>query len=342
MDGIVWLGRFIDVTVAGYVMGRMALLCAWLGPILASVIMVWGVGFFRATAAGEVPHHVATFSWEAFQKACIVAMATLIGVFNYLVSDTVESLAGGAMMTFFAPPGNAAANNGGDIWAAIAAVDVRSWDLVVIVARDFAVGLDFIIGLIATVLMSLGVAALELVVIGVTVQAKVFRWFILLVGPIAVGLLVIKQTKGLFFSWLHMLLSMVVLTWVTYFAVGVALFAANNFVAGAKFGLDADNVIKIAGGFMVLMLSLAFVVWNAPSLATGLTGGTPMQLGSSLVLQAAQTYLLMNKDKGGASDGNSVGKAAPAAIVGYAAGHAMTSAGRWAYEQIASRARSGS
>jgi hypothetical protein len=339
MDGITWLGRFIDVTVAGYVMGRMALLCAWLGPILASVIMIWGTGFFRATATGEVPHPIGTFSWEAFQKACVVAVATIVGVFNYVVSDFIESLAGGAMLTFFTPPGNALANNNGDVWAAIAAIDAQSWDLVVVVARDFAVGLDFIIGLVATVLMSLGVAALELVVIGVTVQAKVFRWFVLLVGPIAIGLTLIKQTKGLFFSWLHMCLSLVVLTWVTYFCLGMALFAANNFVDGAKGGLDADNVIKIAGGFMVLMLSLAFVAWNGPSLATGLTGGTPMQLGSSLVLQAAQTYLLAQKPRGGGNE-NSVGKAAPAAIVGYAAGHAMASAGRWAYQQIASRARS--
>jgi hypothetical protein len=38
--------------------------------------------------------------------------------------------------------------------------------------------------------------------------------------------------------------------------------------------------------------------------------------------------------------GNSLGKATPAATVGYAAGHAMASAGRWAYQQIASRGRS--
>ncbi|WP_028997111.1 type IV secretion system protein [Azohydromonas australica] len=340
MDGIVWLGRYIDNAVFGYVMGRIALLCAWLGPILASVIMIWGTGVFRATATGQVPHAIGTFSWDAFQKACVVAVATITGVFNYVVSDFIESLAGGAMLTFFTAPGNAMQNNAGDVWAAIQGVDVRSWDLVVIVARDFAVGLDMLIGLAAVVMMSIGVAALELVAIGVTVQAKVFRLFVLMLGPIAIGLTLIKQTTGLFFSWLHMLLSMVVLTWVTYFCLGVALFAATNFVDSAKAGLDADNVLKIAGGFVVLMLSLAAVLWNAPNLATGITGGTPMQLGSQLVMQAAQTYLQMQKPKGGDGAGNSLGKATPAATVGYAAGHAMASAGRWAYQSIASRGRS--
>jgi type IV secretion system protein VirB6 len=340
MDGIVWLGRFLDATVASYVMGRIAILCAWLGPILASIIMIWGTGFFRAVAAGEVPHSVSTFSTEAAQKAFVVAVATIAGVFNYVVYDFVESLAG-PMVNFFVAPGNVMANNNGDVWAAMANIDKASWQLVVVVARDFAIGLDFIIGLVAVVLMSLGVAALELAAIGITVQAKAFRLFVLLIGPIAIGLTLIKQTKGLFFSWLHMCLSLVVLTWVTYFCLGVALFAAGTFVQSAGNGLDADNVIKIAGGFMVLMLAMATVLWNAPSFATGITGGTPMQLGSSLVLQAAQTYLLMQKGKGGDND-NSLSKATPAAIVGYAAGHAMTSAGRWAYQQIAARARKGS
>lgn len=341
MDSVIWFGKFLDGMLLGYVTSRMATLSAWLGPIATAAVTIWGVFLSRAIGAGEVANPAGTFSWQAFQKAMVVGFATIVGVYQGIVIDGIESMAG-PMITFFAPP-NSPLPASADVWTAMAQLNNQSGELLSKLNSEQIPNLELIAGAISVVFVSIGSGVLLLIAIGVTVLAKVFRFFVLLIGPIFILFLLAKQTTGLFFSWLHMLLSMVVLTWVVYFTLGLSLYAGNEFVNNTIAGMSAANIVKMTFGYMIGCIALGILIWNSPGVASGITGGTPMQLGSQLLSQAAMTYLMSRNPAPpppAANSPNTVGNASVPYAAGHAMGSAASGAARWAYQQIASRSRS--
>lgn len=340
MDSIVWFGRFIDGAVLGYISGRIAILCAAIGPFIAGVLTIWGVKHFRAIGAGEVPNAAATFAWEATVKVFIVAVATTAGVIQYIIVDPSESLAG-PFVAFFAPP-NSPLKGNPDVWAVMTQLNKEAGDLITAVAQE-ATGLEYLVGIIATALLTIATAILQILCMAIVVMCKVYRFFVLIVSPLFIMALLDKSTSNLFHSWRGVLLNMVVVNWVGYYVLGLALYSANHFVDAAIGGLTASNLVTMALDYLILMVMLALVLMGAPYIAASLTGGSPLAMGSQLLTQTAMTYLL-HRTAGGAGGsgmpplqgGNTM---AGTSAVPYAAGHAAGAAAGWAYQQVARMAR---
>src|SRR6185295_8432287 len=108
--------------------------------------------------------------------------------------------------------------------------------------------------------------------------------------PIFILCLAWKPTQRFFDSWLSMLLNAVVLTWFAFFALGLSTFLGQQMFtaidSGGGFLGTAFNVLGEATRYCVLMIVMAIICFQAPSLASALTGGAAVQQGVQMIQNA--------------------------------------------------------
>jgi type IV secretion system protein VirB6 len=320
----------------GYVTHIVSRLTAWLTGIAAAAMTLWIIFTGGATAAGFVANPVATLTSQLFKKIWVLAFATMGAVYMGTVVMLTNDLADG-MAALFLPPDAAMKAGINSVWDVMSDFDKTAWDMVAAVGRSMSLDLKLPIVVTSLLLVAVGTLALEIAALYVCFVAKIHRTFILAIGPLLILTLLHKETAGFFKAWLHLLASTVVLILLVFFALGFGMFAGGRLADGVVYGMDADNLVKLCGTYCAAMFGLGLVLLNAPAWATALTGGAPMQMGTSLMQQAANTYLIA-KGRGGAGTGN-LGNTA-ANNVPYALGHMAGQAARTAYQRMAALGRS--
>lgn len=335
-----WLGQAVDGLALGYITNITSKLAGWLTGIAAAGMALWLALTGSATASGLVANPVGTLTSQSFKKVWVLVFACNAAFFASSVVSVSDAMANG-FTGLFAPgdtPLDSAGGASPTVWSVLADFDARAWGLVVKISKVNALTLSLPIYLLALALIALGNLALECIALYVCLVAKIHRTFVLAIGPLFILTLLHKETSGFFKGWLHMLLSTVVLLWMVFFALGFSMYVSGIIASGVTDGMEADNLIKLAGSYCVIMVGLAFVLLNAPAWAAAMTGGAPMQLGTSVMQSAANTYLLA---KGGANGGsmpslpNTAGNHVP-----YALGHMAGSAAHTAYQRMAAWGRS--
>jgi type IV secretion system protein VirB6 len=113
---------------------------------------------------------------------------------------------------------------------------------------------------------------------------------VIAIGPLFVLCLAWRPTARFFDSWLSMVLNAVVLTWFAFFALGLSAFmGVSMFKAiqdGGGFLGGTFNVLGEATRYCVLMILMAIICFQAPSLASALTGGAAVQQGIQMIQNA--------------------------------------------------------
>jgi type IV secretion system protein VirB6 len=149
---------------------------------------------------------------------------------------------------------------------------------------------------------------------------KLILTFALAIGPLAILCLLFKSTARFFDSWLSFVLSAVVLSWFVFFALGMSctsprklflrLHDGSAFVAGVPGSVGA---LEAAGTYLAVMCLLAIVLYQAPSLASSLTGGASIQTGAQMISNAVVATRLGGRAGAAAAasgSGGSMGAAA--------------------------------
>jgi type IV secretion system protein VirB6 len=338
----VWLGQAVDKLALGYLTHITSTLSAWLTGIAAAGMALWLALTGSATASGLVANPVGTLTSQAFRKVWVLVFACNAALFSSTVVSVTDSMANG-FTALFAPADTPLDTAGGaspSVWSVLARFDALAWDLIVQVCKANGLTLLLPVQLLALALFALGNLALECIALYVCLVAKIHRTFVLAIGPLFILTLLHKESSGFFKGWLHLLASTVVLLWMVFFALGFAMFVSGHIAEGVASGLDADNLLKLAGSYCAILVGLAFVLLNAPAWAAAITGGAPMQLGTSVMQSAANTYLLA---KGGAKGGSTPGLPNTAGNnVPYALGHMAGNAVNTAYQRMAALGRSNS
>ena len=196
----------------------------------------------------------------------------------------------------------------------------------------------------------------EFLVLGafVALLGKLILTFALAIGPLAILCLLFKPTARFFDSWLSFVLSAVILSWFVFFALGMSLYVSDRVVAaiadGSAFvaGVPGSvGALEAAGTYLAVMCLLAIVLYQAPSLASSLTGGASIQSGAQMVTNSMVAMRAMGGGRsvgGGAAAGGSGGSMGRGGGAAYVAGRAVGSAGgavaggaRAAYQRVAQR-----
>lgn len=323
-----WVGSQFDSVLANYVLGVVSALMTAIAPIALTAMTLWVALYGWAVLRNEVSETLPVFMWKVFKIGLVLAFALQSGFYISNVSDTANALAMGVASTFLP-----AAVDPSTVTTPYALLDKFNDDASSQVSDIMKEASMFRLDLVlAGVVFSIGSVVFLCMALFVVTLSKLFLTFVIAVGPLFVLCLAWRPTARFFDSWLSMVLNAVVLTWFAFFALGLSTFMGNQmFVAiqtGGGFLGATFNVLGEATRYCILMILMAIICFQAPSLASALTGGAAVQQGIQMIQNAMMVSGLRS-----ASAARSAGPSAAAGGVvrsgsglAHAAGHATTSA----------------
>lgn len=319
-----WVGSKFDGLLGTYVLSVVSSLMTAITPIALTAMTIWVALYGWAVLRGEVSDTVPAFVWKVFKLGLVLAFALQSGFYLTNVSDTANALATGVATTFL-PVGVDPATISSPYVLLDKFNDDASAQTADIMKEASMFRLDL---LVAAGVFSIGSVVYLCIALFVVTLSKLFLTFVIAIGPLFVFCLAWRPTQRFFDSWLSMVLNAVVLTWFAFFALGLstylgtAIFKAIHDSGGFLGG--TLNVLGEATRYCVLMILMGIICFQAPSLASALTGGAAVQHGIQMIQNTMMIAGLRSasaaRNGGGASAAGGVVRAG--AGMPYAAGRA--------------------
>ena len=302
-----WVGSNFDTILSTYVLGVVSSLMSAITPIALSAMTVWVALYGWAVLRNEVSETVPTFVWKVFKIGLVLAFALQSGFYISNVSDTANALAMGVASTFL--PSGVDPSTISSPYALLDKFnDDASAQVADIMKEASVLRLDL---LLAGGIFSIGTVFFLCIALFVVTLAKLFLTFVIAIGPLFILCLAWRPTARFFDSWLSMVLNAVVLTWFAFFALGISAFMGDAIVQTVQvnggFQGSTFNVVGESLKYCVVMVLMAIICFQAPSLASALTGGAAIQQGIQMIQNAMMVSGLRS-----ASSGRSASAAASA------------------------------
>jgi type IV secretion system protein VirB6 len=331
------IGSQIDTTLFAFIGQVVNKVIAYIGPIALGLVTVWVLHTAIQFMLGKSSDPILEFVWKAATLYLIIGAATVGSFYHEWVIDTHNALTTN-VVTMFAPPDTALANIN-SIWNALDVFNKAASDLAIKVVMDSVFKqFNSDLAIVCAVLFSIGNVIFLFFALCVVFFTKAISSFLLGVGPIFILTLLFQSTRQYFFNWLGALLGSAVLTWVVFFILGFTLNLNTTMVDAISANLGELNVFSQVAVFLALCLAFGLFLWQSPSFASGLTGGTPMQLGAAAVMQVLNSLRMGRTSPalaGGTNTGGGTVQPNRAYNAGHAVGNAMSSGAQWAYQRIA-------
>jgi type IV secretion system protein VirB6 len=310
-----WVGDQLTALLGTYVLGVVSDLVAALTPLALAGMTLWILLYGWAVLRNEVPETLPSFLWKVFKIGLVLAFALQSAFYMDQVAATADALAMGVASTFL-PEGVDPTT----VTTPYALLDKFNDDASAQVADIMKeAGILRLDLLLAAAVFSIGSVAFLCIALFVVTLSKLFLAFVIAAGPIFILCLAWRPTARFFDSWLSMVLNAVVLTWFAFFALGLSAYMGVSMFKAIEDGggfLGASfNVLGEATRYCVLMILMAILCFQAPSLASALTGGAAVQQGVQLLQNAMMIAGLRS-----VSAARSSGLAGPAGATARAAG----------------------
>jgi type IV secretion system protein VirB6 len=319
-----WVGNQLSAVLNTYVLNVVTTLIAAITPIALSAMTIWILAYGWAVLRNEVSDPLPSFTWKVFKIGLVLAIALQGGFYISTIADTANDLAVGVATTFL-PAGV----NPGTVTTPYTLLDnfndEASAQVADIMKNASMFRLDLVL---AAVIFSIGSVVFLCIALFVVTLSKLFLTFVIAIGPIFVLCLAWRPTARFFDSWLSMVLNAVVLTWFAFFALGLSTFLGEQIFLAIKAGggfLGVNfNVLGEATRYCILMILMAIICFQAPNLASALTGGAAVQQGIQMIQNALMVAGLRSSSRtgrGGAA-GDAGGTMRSGTGMAYAAGRA--------------------
>ena len=342
-----WFNAFF----LGYAARVSGDLAVGLVPVALLLVTVYVAVYGLAVMRGEATEPVGTFAWKMVKVGAILSFALPGLYYSGNVAAAATGLQDGLATLFVAPRAVAAAT----AFGALDLANTAANEQLALLWKDAGMfRLDLVL---ASLLFSLGTTIFLVLGAFVALLGKLILTFALAIGPLAILCLLFKPTARFFDSWLSFVLSAVVLSWFVFFALGMSLYVSDRVVAaiadGSAFvaGVPGSvGALEAAGTYLAVMCLLAIVLYQAPSLASSLTGGASIQSGTQMVTNSMVAMRAMGGGRsggsgasGGGSGGSMTRGGGAAYVAGRAAGAvgsaggAAANGGRAAYQRVAQR-----
>lgn len=278
-----WVGTQLNTILGTYVLGVVTTLSAAIAPVALTAMTLWVALYGWAVLRHEVPESVPTFLWKVFKIGLVLAFALQAGFYVGNVADTANALATGVATTFLPASANPATVT--SPYALLDAFNDQASLLVTDLLRE--AGITRLDLLLAAVICSIGNVLFLCMALFVISLAKLLMTFVIAVGPLFILCLAWRPTQRFFDSWLSMLLNTVVLGWFAFFALGLSIYMGQSMVqvVQSQGGFLASTFNAVGEGlkYCVVMILMAILCFQAPSLAAALTGGAVVQQGVQMV-----------------------------------------------------------
>ncbi|MBI3345668.1 MAG: type IV secretion system protein [Burkholderiales bacterium] len=278
-----WIGTQFDKVLNTYVVDVVAALMNAMAPIALTATTLWVALYGWAVLRNAVPETLPTFVWKVFKISLVLALALQSGLYLSTIADTANAVATGVATTFL--PATASPLAVSSPYGLLDSFNDKASQLVVDLLKEAGITrLDLVFAAVVTALGNVLFLCLALFVVTL---AKVVLTFTIAVGPLFVLCLAWQPTARFFDSWLSMLLNAVVLTWFAFFALGLSASMGDALVQVIEdqggFNGPTFNVVAESLKYCIVMVLMAIVCLQAPSLASALTGGVAVQQGLQIV-----------------------------------------------------------
>lgn len=335
------LGTWLTSFLTGYVNNVVAQLAAMLFPLAVILGTIYIANYGYAVARGEVSEPLGVFGWKMIKLAFIAAFALGGGLYLDQIATSISGLQDG-MATIFISSAGGGAFGGATPTTAFGALDAANAQASALTADMWAAASLYRLDLyIAMVVFSFGMCTFLLVGGVVVLLSKMFMAFALAIGPAAILCLMFKPSAKYFDAWLSVALASAVLAWFVFFALGLGLYIVDQMAAdittnGAFNPSGTHTVSPISAAFssLVMYVLLSIMLWQAPSLASALTGGPALRGGGGM----AVSYLMGRSGGGGggsgAGGGGGGGSLSNGAGAAYGAGRAAGTGAGMAWQRV--------
>lgn len=339
-----WFNTFF----LGYAARVSADLATGLVPVALALVTIYIAIYGLAVMRGEASEPVGTFAWKMVKVGAILSFALPGLYYSGNVVAWATGLQDGLAVLFVAPRAAAAAT----AFGALDLANTAANEQLALLWKDAGMfRLDLVL---ASILFSLGTTIFLVLGAFVGLLGKLILTFALAIGPLAILCLLFKSTARFFDSWLSFVLSAIVLSWFVFFALGMSLYVSDRVIAAIRDGTafvagvpGSVGALEAAGTYLAVMCLLGIVLFQAPSLASSLTGGASIQSGTQMVTNSMVAMRAMGGGRSGgsgAAGGGSMSRGGGAAYVAGRAAGAVGSAGgavaggaRAAYQRVAQR-----
>ncbi|RQO53238.1 conjugal transfer protein TrbL [Paucibacter sp. KBW04] len=324
-----WIGSMLDGILSTYVLGVVSALMSALTPLALTAMTLWVMVFGWAVVRGEVAEAIPAFLWKTFKIGVVLAFGLQSGFYISNVADTANNLAMGVASTLL-PSGVDPATVTTPYALLDKFNDQASAQVADIMKEASIVRLDLVL---AAIVFSFGSVIFLCIALFIVTLAKLLLTFVIAIGPLFILCLAWRPTQRFFDSWLSMLLNAVVLTWFAFFALGLSNFAGIGIFKaihdGGGFLGGAFNVLGEATRYCILMLLMAIICFQAPSLTSALTGGAAVQQGIQMIQNAMMVSGLRSAASSRSAGTGTGGQVRAGASIPYLAGQAagVTAAG---------------
>ncbi len=315
-----WVGTKFDGVLNTYVLGVVSTLMSGIAPVALTCMTLWVMLYGWAVLRNEVAESIPTFMWKDVKIGLVLAFSLQSSFYIQYVADTATALATGVATTFLPASANPMAVS--SPYFLLDAFNERASQLVVDLMKDAGITrLDLVFAAVVTAFGNVIFLCLALFVVTL---AKVFMTFTIAVGPLFVLCLAWRPTARFFDSWLSMILNAVVMAWFAFFALGLSASMGERLVQAIQeqggFGGPTFNVVAESLKYCIVMILMAIICFQAPSLASALTGGVAIQQGlqmiqNTLMVSGLRSAYSARSSSQGAASGPSVG-GAPASASG--------------------------
>lgn len=310
-----WVGAQFNAILSTYVLGVASTLMAAITPIALTSMTLWVALYGWAVLRNEVSETVPTFFWKVFKIGLVLAFALQSGFYIANVAETADALATGVATTFL--PAAADPMTITSPYVLLDAFNDRASQLVLDLLKD--AGITRFDLLLAAIVCSIGNVVFLCVALFVVTLSKLFLTFVIAVGPLFILCLAWRPTARFFDSWLSMVLNAVVLTWFAFFALGLSAYMGQAMVRAVQdnggFLGPTFNVVGESLRYCIVMILMAIICFQAPSLASALTGGAAVQQGIQMIQNAMMVGGLRS-----AAAGRNIGPAASGGVIRAGAG----------------------
>jgi type IV secretion system protein VirB6 len=317
-----WVGRQFDAVLDTYLIDVVSSLMTALAPIALISMTLWVILYGWAVLRNEVQETVPTFVWKVFKIGLVLTFATQSAFYMSNVAETANALAMGVATTFLPAAADPMAIS--SPYELLDSFNDKASQLVLDILKE--AGITRLDLLLAAVVCSIANVVFLCVALFVVSLAKLFMTFVIAVGPLFILCLAWRPTQRFFDSWLSMVLNAVVLTWFAFFALGLSIYMGQAIVRviednGGFLGPNF-NVIAESLKYCVVMILMAIICFQAPSLASALTGGAAVQQGIQMIQNAMMVSGLRASNRGASGAGAAGGVIKGGAGMPYTAGHA--------------------
>ncbi|WP_397535486.1 type IV secretion system protein [Roseateles sp.] len=334
-----WVGSQFDAVLSTYVLGVVSALMAGITPIALTAMTMWVTLYGWAVLRNEVLETVPTFLWKVFKVGLVLAFALQSGFYISNVSDSANALATGVATTFL--PAAVDPMSVTTPYVLLDKFNDEASKLVLDLLKD--AGLTRLDLLFAAVVCSIGNVVFLCIALFVVTLSKLFLTFVIAIGPLFILFVAWRPTARFFDSWLSLVLNAVVLTWFVFFALGVSAFMGDALVQAIQvnggFSGPTFNVVGESLKYCVVMILLAILCFQAPSLASALTGGAAIQQGIQVIQNTMTVSGLRSSSHARGGGTASSGAVRAGAGIPYAAGRATGALRTSAYKLAALRGR---